>query len=319
MPNYADILGQQMAGQAAGGILGMMFGGINDQRQLRQQEDLQRLQIQGQKEMTDYGYKKQLQMWMDTNYQAQVQQLKKAGLNPALLYGMGGAGGATTGGGAGNVTGGQAPQGGGEIMQMAGMGIGTPLIMAQIEKTKAETENIKADTVNKPIQGKNVQADTENKLTQNEILEIENHIKGRTQNMAIAIIQTELQQKTEEFQIKANEKKISNETLQQQIDTVKAELAGIYIRNELTEIQKQATKMGIQVNQAQISTWATQLTQAQQNLNRQEAELQVKKFEADLKAQYPGLFNVIGERVNKALRNLDEKLGNRGPSKQTIQ
>lgn len=262
MPNWLDILGQTMTGQAAGGILGMAFGGINDQRQLRQQEDLQRLQIQGQKEMTDYGFKKQLQMWLDTNYSAQVEQLKKAGLNPALLYGMGGSGGATTGGGTGTVQGGHSPTGGGEMQTMAGMGIGAPLIAAQIEKTKAETANINADTANKPIQGKNIQADTENKLTQNEILEIENHIKGRTQNMAIAIIQTELSQKTEQLQITANEKKVSDETLQQQIDTVKAELSAIYIRNLLIQAQtintRQDTAYKIQqivASKQQIIMW----------------------------------------------------------------
>ena len=34
-------------------------------------------------------------MWKDTNYSAQMEELKKAGLNPGLLYGMSG-GGATT-------------------------------------------------------------------------------------------------------------------------------------------------------------------------------------------------------------------------------
>ena len=38
----------------------------------------------------------QMQMWEDTNYAAQVEQLKKAGLSIGLMYGKGGAGGATT-------------------------------------------------------------------------------------------------------------------------------------------------------------------------------------------------------------------------------
>ena len=39
-------------------------------------------------------------MWQDTNYSAQIEQMKKAGVNPALLYGQ--SGGSTTSGGQGN-------------------------------------------------------------------------------------------------------------------------------------------------------------------------------------------------------------------------
>ena len=37
--------------------------------------------------------KHQLEMWEKTNYPAQVAQMRKAGLNPALMYGQAGAGG----------------------------------------------------------------------------------------------------------------------------------------------------------------------------------------------------------------------------------
>ena len=80
-------------GGAIGGVLGMAFQGANDRRQIRQQQKLQDMQIAGNKQLTDYNYAKQLQMWKDTNYSAQVEQLKKAGLNPGLLYGMSGGGG----------------------------------------------------------------------------------------------------------------------------------------------------------------------------------------------------------------------------------
>ena len=54
-------------------------------------------------------------MWDYTNYENQVKHLGAAGLNPALLYGQGGGGGASTAGGAvgnGQGTAGQAPSGG---------------------------------------------------------------------------------------------------------------------------------------------------------------------------------------------------------------
>ena len=43
-------------------------------------------------------------MWKDTNYAAQVEEMKKAGLSVGLMYGKGGAGGATTGAGAAGVS-----------------------------------------------------------------------------------------------------------------------------------------------------------------------------------------------------------------------
>ena len=92
-------LGMQAASQAASGLIGTGMGllleGHNDRRQLRQQEKLQNLEIKGSKELTDYNAAKQLEMWKATNYPAQIEQMKLAGLNPALAYGMGGGGGVT--------------------------------------------------------------------------------------------------------------------------------------------------------------------------------------------------------------------------------
>ena len=53
---------------------------------------------------------------------AQVEQMKLAGLNPALAYGMGG-GGVTANVATGKTSGGQAPSGGGEIVAAQAMGL----------------------------------------------------------------------------------------------------------------------------------------------------------------------------------------------------
>lgn len=45
--------------------MGIVLGGFQDARQVRQQDRLQRLQIAGQKEMTDYNMMKQLEMQTD--------------------------------------------------------------------------------------------------------------------------------------------------------------------------------------------------------------------------------------------------------------
>jgi len=53
----------------------------------------------------------------------QMAELEKAGLNPALLYGMGGGGGQSTSVNTGSVSGGSAPTGGREVQDMISMGL----------------------------------------------------------------------------------------------------------------------------------------------------------------------------------------------------
>lgn len=173
MGKLGNVLG--MIGEGAG-IAGTVAGilGIGekrqDRRQIEQQKRLQELQIQGNKEMSEFEKNQQLDMWNKTNYGAQVNHLKEAGLNPALLYGMGGSGGATTGGGSGaGVSGGHAATG----VQGQGMALETALataqlanIQAQTEKTKAEAKGIEEQTtgtafqnaVNKAIGAENLAA-----------------------------------------------------------------------------------------------------------------------------------------------------------------
>ena len=47
------------------------------------------IQARNQQMLNEHGQRLQLKTWEQTNYPAQVQMLKEAGLNPALLYGIG--------------------------------------------------------------------------------------------------------------------------------------------------------------------------------------------------------------------------------------
>lgn len=149
----AELLGMAKgAGTAAiGQGLGMLFGGMQDRRQLKQAGKLQELQIKGSKEMTDYnteaGRKAQLAMWRDTGLPAQVEQAEAAGLSKALLYGGGGAGGATTGQGAsaGSVSGQSAGDPNAAMangMQLAMLKAQTDNLNANTKKTEEEANNI---------------------------------------------------------------------------------------------------------------------------------------------------------------------------------
>lgn len=139
--------GLAMAGANAGlgAIMGIATANWQDNRQLKQQEKLQALQEAGNKRMADYQQKLALQMWKDTNYGAQVEQLKLAGLNPALLYGKGGGGGTTAGSNVSGVSGATASSGQGEILQ----GIGLMQQQQQMRLQDAQIKALEADANSK--------------------------------------------------------------------------------------------------------------------------------------------------------------------------
>lgn len=172
MGNFFDNSG----GSLISGAIGMIGGAISDRRNYKNQLKLMEQQQQYNKELGEInqGYAKEMaainqqyalqagkqshlynqQMWDYTNYENQVKHLEAAGLNPALLYGQGGGGGATAAGGAvGNGQGmaGQAPSGGSpqaiksQIVEGAGMGVQLGLMDAQVEALKAKAAKDNAD------------------------------------------------------------------------------------------------------------------------------------------------------------------------------
>ena len=63
------------------------------QDQWRLGKEKMALQAKYNKEQADYSQQLALDMWNKTNYEEQVKHMQAAGLNPALLYSKGGAGG----------------------------------------------------------------------------------------------------------------------------------------------------------------------------------------------------------------------------------
>jgi len=158
-------LGMQAASGVIGAGMGIALGNYNDKRQVKQQQRLQDIQIQGQRQMMDYSMQKQLQMWKATSYPAQLEMMKQAGINPALMYGMSGGGGTTTGSPSGNVSGGTANQNPGEIQQSLGMAMQLQLLKAQKDNIEADTKLKETDaTLKGGPQTENIKADTANKI-----------------------------------------------------------------------------------------------------------------------------------------------------------
>lgn len=145
---FGEMLKQQGAGllgNAASGVMGMIFGGANDKRQLAMQEKLNAMQLENDMALMNMQHNKQFEMWQKTGPVGMVEQLEKAGLNPGLYYGGGGGSGQTVGGGMPSSGKSNAPVGGGEIigmMQLQAQQANIELMKAQAEKTRVEAANI---------------------------------------------------------------------------------------------------------------------------------------------------------------------------------
>lgn len=148
-------------------MLGMALEKHNDRRQLRQQGKLSEQAMGYNKQMAMFNKGLELDQWKATGPVGQMEQYKAAGLNPALMYGMGGGGGATVGGSTGSgVQAGGAPSGGGEILGAHGMGIlQKGLAMANIKLMESQAKKNEVDAAKTAgADTKNTEADTANKV-----------------------------------------------------------------------------------------------------------------------------------------------------------
>lgn len=168
-------IGGMIPAQAAAAIFGIEMEKGQNRRQIQQQGKLQAMQIRGSKELTDYQKMKELEIWKETSYPAQMAMMKEAGLNPSLMYGMGGGGGVTVGGSGAGVSGGSAT--GASAQGLGAMGMGLQM-RAQTELLQAQKENIEADTANKQAEttytggAKTKQAESSSKLMDNQAWEV---------------------------------------------------------------------------------------------------------------------------------------------------
>jgi hypothetical protein len=292
-PSYLGQLGMGAATTAAdglvGGILGQVFAGANDRRQIRQQTKLQELQIKGQKEMLDYSKSKDLEMWKNTSYPAQLQMMEQAGLNPALMYGQGGGGGVTTGGSGPSVSGGSAQQNPGEMLGMANLA-------AQNNLIKAQTENIEADTANKQVQAPNTEANTENtkidtanKGVQNRLMMIDERFKEDTYeaNKAKNHYETNIamHQAAITYEEEFRAMNTSGEYVAQMgvnLDKSRQELANLYLQGIKTKADTNLTNEQIEQVKQNIKTQIKQLQQGDRALDQKDTDLLIDQVRNDI-------------------------------------
>ena len=215
LSSLAGGIGSGIANQATD----MLFGDRNRRKQLEQQQKLTDMQTAAKRDLMSYEQQLNLKHWEDTNYAAQVEQMKKAGLNTALMYGGAGSGGQSNGTGDVSVTGGQADSNQmGYALQLQHMQSQIELNKALANKEEAQAESISKTTPVEVKKGEeainlmqsqidNLFEEKLNKQTYRVALELENSIKS---------IQTEVLSATKDVNIenaKQSLKQLTEQTL----------------------------------------------------------------------------------------------------------
>lgn len=294
-------------GSGVGALIGALGIGNNrqDKRQVEQAGKLSRIQVEGGKEMSEFQKGQDLQFWKDTNYPAQVEMMKAAGLNPALMYGSAGSGGQTGSGGGGMPSTGSAADA--ASTQNSNMGMGMQLAQlsmmdAQTKKIEAETKNLESGVPVNETKADGQKLDNINKGLQNDIL-------SATKDDTIDKIESEAKNALIKLEHDTIKKVIDENTARSQEERIKREAIGKMLDNQLT-----AGK--INLNNQQINEIITTLKQKQeaidisrnvqeQNKANQEALIELGKIGLGIqgaRAVMEGLKGISSRRVGGVRR-----------------
>lgn len=199
------------------------------------------------KEMTDYNQEQAMEMWRNTGPVGMMKELKTAGLNPGLIYGMGGAGGQTT-----NNNAGEGPQGAqiqnADVSKGMGMMLQTALQKAQVDNLNADTnqKNVlanKAATVDTEeakgriaLLSEGVESENAKQVLmdiEKDIKNVEQYVATETQNAQVASIKTMLRRSTAEMHMLERDNEISAETKDEKIKLIEQEVVNKMVDADL--------------------------------------------------------------------------------------
>lgn len=260
--------------------IGMGLEKWGNKQQLKQAEELQKLQIQGSQAMGKFNQGLALEMWDKTGYEAQRKQMEDAGINPGLMYGSAGSGG-TTQTPTGQVSGQGAEQGGSKALGILQLSQQMQMNKAQIDLMKAQENktNIEAtktagvDTELGKAQVTNLMQVTQNQAVQGAILEydkqirnIEANVAGRTQEDIIRSINAEADKVVAQAGIEKNNGKISDATYKEIIKQVKLD----------------TTQKAEDIKQTKASTALTDNTRDLQNYQKQKVYKETEQIDMDM-------------------------------------
>lgn len=274
--------------------MGIVQGEWNLARGYQQQKKLQALQIQGMKEMSDYNKNQQLDIWNKTNIEAQLQHIKNAGMNPALMYGGTGPGGTLGNPSGTGVSGATAPMGQG--LEIGAMGIQLGLMEAQrkvletqANKNQAEADKTKGiDTEEAQTRIASLTQGISNQKAQEEMMKADTALKTlqleigkHTQEDAEDFIYYQTKQAMYHVGEAERQAFISRATMNAKVDIIRTEAIAAALKNELTKAQTGKTLSDITVNQKQIAIWVEQNMREWDKMSQENQKIATQKLIAE--------------------------------------
>lgn len=270
---------------------------------------LMEIQNRYNEQMAKNNQQRNKDLWDYTNYENQKKHMKAAGLNPALMYGMGGGGGVSASGAQGqgvtqptdrSIEMGLKQQGLG--LQLASIASQVELNKSQAEKNKAEAEkiagidtetqkatmeNIIAQTGNEKVKKGLIYADTRFKdameeLTRSQVDEVKWNIKNLMKSLEIADknieatgLDNELKSRTMEANVKQAEETLKNTMA----DTIVK-----FSQGRLNKVEAEAIAEKVKQGWSSIG-----IQMAEKEQGWQQLEQQAQKIMNDLKLGEKGL------------------------------
>lgn len=267
-----------------------------DKRQVEQQEALNNVNAKTARQQADYEQALKLKMWKDTNYSAQLKEAEKAGVSKAAAIGGAGSGvgqGASvnsiSGGGAADAA--AATQAGtNKMMAQAQLG----LMTAQKDNLNADTQDKLAGAANKGAQTANTGVDTETKKLALDTL-------TQTQRDTIKTAAYSAEQEAQKTQMMWNERKISDETYQSEIQKIRNEAIGSGVDIAVKEL-------GMKLDRRKVNALEQAVQQAWQRLTLERREVTVKELAQASQDSYMRQSNT--HRGNELTQREWEAIGN---------
>lgn len=221
-------------GSIVGGGLGLLGGlfkrnnnGFKNQQKLMQQaweyeKEGMGLQYNYGQQAADAEYKRNLQMWKDTNFGAQRDEMEKAGLSVGLMYGNGGGSAASTAGGTATQPSAPNTNPVEVALQQESMGLQLKQIEAQNRLANAQATKTIAEA------NKIAGVDTKGQDLENKWQEIENRIQLSKENIAAANVteaNANAQKAVELWNQEMLNTKYLNETQEERVAKLVSEIA----------------------------------------------------------------------------------------------
>ena len=267
-------------GSAAGSIFGSLMGNKMQQDQFGNQLTLMKKQHEYNEASANAAQERAYEMWEETNYAAQIEQMEKANLSPALMYGQAGAGGGTVSGAQGQGT--SQPTDRSIEMKLKGQEIGLQLANlasqiklneSQAKKNNAEANKVAGvDTELAKTSIENLISQTKNEKDKNVLIWADKRFKEAAADMQEASAKLASGQNVKiGYEIKLIEKSL---------DKMKLDMNGIELDNELKkrvmESKVQEAEMSVKALMNSILVGNSQI-----KLNNQEAEAITDKVMQD--------------------------------------